>query len=225
MDRHIVEFQSTLDCQSCGRKGVRPIDVVVLFSKTLATRGTRQKASDKCVRRARKHNSQPREALAVQEEMLAKLRSVVRMTTMQRQERVEKTHSHPTSVDASRPRETAHAAPSASGGESVVTCRYCQWHDNRKELCPKKAADLSGGCLTERERSDRSCAIWHQGDITLRTTALQPWTGVRKRALRRRLPRRKHRARQTEPPVVHRGWGRLLSPAASERDMQPFRVG
>lgn len=46
MDKHIMEFQSILDCQTFGRKRDRPIDVLHVFRKTLASGSTREKVYD-----------------------------------------------------------------------------------------------------------------------------------------------------------------------------------
>ena len=90
LEKHIREFQSIMDCQAVGRKGVRPYDVLLVFRKTLAPGSTRLKVYETEVRRALKAKRLPGDAKAVLDEILTKLRRVIRETAMQKKERVER---------------------------------------------------------------------------------------------------------------------------------------
>lgn len=93
MDRQIKEFQTMLGCHAFGRKGVRPVGMLNLFRKTLPVGATRLKVYDTYLRKVWKGGLiglMPHDAQAVYEGVLAKLRTVVRETAMQRQGRVEK---------------------------------------------------------------------------------------------------------------------------------------
>lgn len=86
------------DLHSSGRKGACPNEVLLALT---GPGSMRQKVYDTCARRTRKHARLPHDVLAIYEQFLVKLRSVV-CETMQRQEKVEKTfgaeemgrHSH-----------------------------------------------------------------------------------------------------------------------------------
>ena len=70
--------------------GIRPYDVLTVFRKTLPPGSTRLKVYDTAVKRARKQGRLPLEAKPVYDDILAKLKNVIRETRMQRQERVER---------------------------------------------------------------------------------------------------------------------------------------
>ena len=89
-ERHVREFQSILDCHTFGRRGIRPYDQLTVFRKTLPAGSVRLKVYDTAVKRARKAGKLPHDAKDVYEDIITKLRTVIKETPMQRQERVER---------------------------------------------------------------------------------------------------------------------------------------
>ena len=87
-DRHVREFQSILDCHTFGRRGIRPYDQLTVFRKTLPSGSVRLKVYDTAVKRARNAGKLPHDAKEVYDGIITKLRSVIRVTKMQKQERV-----------------------------------------------------------------------------------------------------------------------------------------
>lgn len=90
IDRHIKHIQSILDCHAFGRKGVQPVGLLNLLRNTPAVGGARLKVYDTYLRKAWNDGLMSHDARAVYEGVLAKLRSAVGETAMQRHRRVEK---------------------------------------------------------------------------------------------------------------------------------------
>ena len=90
LDRHLREFESLIDCHSFGKRGVRPYDLLTVFRRTLATGSTRLKIYDTELARARKRHRLPGEAKQVFDEIIAKLKRILRETGLERKERAER---------------------------------------------------------------------------------------------------------------------------------------
>ena len=71
--RHWRNFKSIMDCHAYGRRGVRPLDMLTVFRKTLPVGSVRLRAYDTHVDRARRTGRLPEDAAAVLEEMQIKL--------------------------------------------------------------------------------------------------------------------------------------------------------
>ena len=78
LDKHLLELNSLLDCHSYGNQIIRPIDRLNIFRKSLVQGGTRQAMADIVMKRAHKQKRLPHEAKEVYEEVLAKLRKIMR---------------------------------------------------------------------------------------------------------------------------------------------------
>ena len=89
-DKHWRHVQSILDCHAFGRQGVRPLDVLILMKKTLAPSSSRLRTYQTLMDRARKKARLPAEAAKVLEEIKARLNSMIRETSFQREDRLDK---------------------------------------------------------------------------------------------------------------------------------------
>ena len=88
---HLREVQTVLDCHAYGRRGgVRPIDQLTVFRKTLADGSTRRQVFDTMKKIAQDQGRLPYEAKEVYDEIIERLRGTIRETELQRQERVER---------------------------------------------------------------------------------------------------------------------------------------
>ena len=90
LDSHLREFQSVLDMHSYGRKGVRAIDRLVVYKRSLEPNGVRAKIYDHEQRVAMRKGRLPQEAQQVFEEIVAKQKRRIRETQMGKEERVDK---------------------------------------------------------------------------------------------------------------------------------------
>ena len=90
LDKHLLELNSLLDCHSYRNQIIRPIDRLNIFRKSLAQGGMRQAMADIVVKRAQKQKRLPHEAKEVYDEVLAKLRKIMRETPLEKKERAEK---------------------------------------------------------------------------------------------------------------------------------------
>ena len=89
-DRHLREFRSIVDCYALNRReGVRPYDLLVVFRRTLAQGRRRMKIYDNVIAQAQKDNRLPFQAQAVYDEILAKMKSVIRESALMKQTRIE----------------------------------------------------------------------------------------------------------------------------------------
>ena len=89
-DKHMREFRSIVDCYAVNKsQGVKPYDLLVIFRRTLAPGSTRLKIYDNVVAQAQKDNRLPMQAQAVYDEVLAKMRSVLRESILTKQTRIE----------------------------------------------------------------------------------------------------------------------------------------
>ena len=89
-DKHLRDFKGIIDCYALTRKdSVRPYDLLVVFKKTLAVGSTRMKIYENEIALAVRANRLPLQAQAVYDEILAKMRSVLRESKLQKQSRVE----------------------------------------------------------------------------------------------------------------------------------------
>ena len=89
LDRHLMEVNSLLDCHCYGNQTIRPIDQLNIFRRSLEQGGTRQQMTDIIINRATKAKRLPHDAKDVYEEVLAKLRKIMRETPMEKKERAE----------------------------------------------------------------------------------------------------------------------------------------
>ncbi len=88
-DRHTHEFRSIVDCYALNKKeGVRPYDLLVIFRKTLFPKGMRVKIYDTAIAQAQ-NSRLPMQAQAVYDEILVKMKSVLREIMLTKQTRVE----------------------------------------------------------------------------------------------------------------------------------------
>ena len=89
-DRHLREFRSIVDCYALNRKeGIRPYDLLVVFRRTLAAASTRIKIYDNAIAQAQKDNRLPHQAQAIYDEILVKMKSVLRESKLTKQTRIE----------------------------------------------------------------------------------------------------------------------------------------
>ena len=89
-DKHLRDFKGIIDCYALTRKdSVRPYDLLVVFKKTLAVGSTRMKIYENEIALAVRANRLPLQAQAVYDEILAKMKSVLRESKLQKQSRVE----------------------------------------------------------------------------------------------------------------------------------------
>ena len=65
LDRHLGEYQSTIDCHIFGRRDVRHYDVLTVFRKALAPGSVRLRVYGTAITRARKHGRLPHKAKGV----------------------------------------------------------------------------------------------------------------------------------------------------------------
>ena len=89
-EQHMRAIQSILDCQSFGKKGARDLDKLVIFKRALATGSVRFKVYEAAIERAYKYGRLPQQAREVYEEIVKKLRAIIRETLIQCQERVDR---------------------------------------------------------------------------------------------------------------------------------------
>ena len=88
-EKHLREFRAIVDCYALTRQqGVRPYDLLVVFKRTLAPGSTRLKLENE-IARAVKAGRLPFQAQAVYDEIIAKSRSTIRESRLQKQTRVE----------------------------------------------------------------------------------------------------------------------------------------
>ena len=79
-----------MDCYALNKsQGAKPYDLLVIFRRTLAPGSTRLKIYDNVVAQAQKDNRLPMQAQAVYDEVLAKMRSVLRESILTKQTRIE----------------------------------------------------------------------------------------------------------------------------------------
>ena len=79
-----------MDCYALNRKeGIRPYDLLVVFRRTLAAASTRIKIYDNAIAQAQKDNRLPHQAQAIYDEILAKMKSVLRESKLTKQTRIE----------------------------------------------------------------------------------------------------------------------------------------
>eukprot|EP00969_Alexandrium_andersonii_P199714 8821164-Alexandrium_andersonii.AAC.1 len=64
VDKHRRNFQSIIDCHSFGRRGVRPLDVLTAFKKTLPAGSIRLRTCETFIDRARRQGRLPLDAKA-----------------------------------------------------------------------------------------------------------------------------------------------------------------
>ena len=89
-DRHLREFRSVVDCYTLNRKErIRPYDLLVVFRRTLAAASTRIKIYDNAIAQAQKDNRLPHQAQAIYDEILVKMKSVLRESRLTKQTRIE----------------------------------------------------------------------------------------------------------------------------------------
>jgi hypothetical protein len=89
-DRPMREFRSIVDCYAMNKsQGVRPYDLLVIFRRTLAPGSTRLKIYDNSIAQAQKDNRLPMQAQQIYDDILAKIRSVLRESILTKQTRVE----------------------------------------------------------------------------------------------------------------------------------------
>ena len=89
-ERHWRAYQSLLDCHQFGRTGTRPIDVLNIFRRTLASGSTRMLIYDTIYQRASRRNRLPAEAKEVMEEVKERMSNAIKETLFQKQDRMEK---------------------------------------------------------------------------------------------------------------------------------------
>ena len=89
-ESHWLEFQSIMDCHAHGRRAVRPLEVLIVYRKSLADGSVRQKIYDNIFRRARKARKHPEKAAEVLEEVKKKVKNAIRETDFQKTDRVDK---------------------------------------------------------------------------------------------------------------------------------------
>ena len=90
LDKHLREFRAIVDCYALTRQqGVKPYDLLVVFKRTLASGSTRLKLYENEVLKAVKAGRLPFQAQAVYDEIIAKLRSTIRESRLQKQTRIE----------------------------------------------------------------------------------------------------------------------------------------
>jgi hypothetical protein len=89
-DRHMRELRSIVDCYAMKKsQGVRPYDLLVIFRRTLAPGGTRLKIYDNSIAQAQKDNRLPHQAQQIYDDILKKIRSVLRESIFTKQTRIE----------------------------------------------------------------------------------------------------------------------------------------
>ena len=86
-DKHWMQFQSILDCHSFGRKGVRPMDVLLVYRKCLPIGSARLRIFNTMFARAMKRGRLPDQAREVMDEIRTKLQRDIRETFIQKQDR------------------------------------------------------------------------------------------------------------------------------------------
>ena len=89
-ESHWRQFQSVLDCHSFGRQGVRPLEVLTVYRRCLPAGSTRLQIYEIMLKRAQKKGRLPNEAKDVLDEIKARLRTAIRETDFQREDRLDR---------------------------------------------------------------------------------------------------------------------------------------